>query len=177
MGKIRPEGMARVREAVAYGMLNLAFALESAAKANAPVAGAHRSFMTGPKTKAGKPRIGGTLRRSIHAVVYVDGHRLPESHSIDQNRKAVPDYVPEHDISTFIGTNVSYGFWVHDGTRRMAARPYLVEALNQTRDDVGDLIRAGIRGHDPELADAAGIRPSGRSSYRPERYRPGPGEG
>jgi phage gpG-like protein len=32
-----------------------------------------------------------------------------------------------------VGTNVYYALWIHEGTRRMRARPYLREALNAAR--------------------------------------------
>lgn len=34
-------------------------------------------------------------------------------------------------LVAIIGTNVSYAIYVHEGTSRMAGRPFLVEGLNQ----------------------------------------------
>lgn len=133
----RPNEIAQVREAVAYGFLNYGLALEGAAKANAPVRGGHRSFQPdGP--------VGGTLRRSIHVVAYLDGKRISPA-SADENGAALPDYVPRMGIAVFVGTNSGYGFWVHDGTRVMPARPFLAEAFNETRAEGPGLIAAGAR--------------------------------
>ena len=35
-----------------------------------------------------------------------------------------------------IGTNLKYGLYLELGTRRMAARPYLRRALDETRDEI-----------------------------------------
>jgi hypothetical protein len=32
-----------------------------------------------------------------------------------------------------VGTNLYYALWIHEGTRKMRARPYLREALNAAR--------------------------------------------
>jgi hypothetical protein len=34
----------------------------------------------------------------------------------------------------YVGTKTFYGLWIHEGTRRMRARPYLQEALSVIRN-------------------------------------------
>jgi hypothetical protein len=133
-----PNGYRRVKEAVGYGLLNYLYRLEGAAKANAPVRGGHRSFAPGGP-------IGGTLRRSIHAVVYVDGKRLAGSRTTDENGQPVGDYPVDGEIVGVVGTNVAYGVHVHNGTVKMAARPFITEALAETRSEAPGLIEAGMR--------------------------------
>jgi hypothetical protein len=134
--RIRPGARAQLAEAVAFGFLNFGGALETGAKGNAPVRGGHRSFAPdGP--------VGGTLRRSIHAVVYLDGRRIGQTGN--EAGDALPDYVPRMGIVLFVGTNSGYGFWVHEGTKKMPARPFLTEAFLELKGQAPALIRAGTR--------------------------------
>lgn len=134
---MRPRELERLREAVGYGFLNLGLAGETAAKSHTPVRGGFRSFNPNQRT-------GGTLRRSVHTVVYLDGRRISPK-TADENGNALPDYVPRMGIVVFIGTNSGYGFWVHDGTTRMAARPFLLEGWADVASDAVALIAAGTR--------------------------------
>jgi hypothetical protein len=136
---VHPAAIAAVEEAAAYGGLNYGFALEAAGKRNAPVRGGHRSFAPGGP-------VGGNLRRSIHTAVYLRGRRI--AGGSDENGRSIPDY-PASDapVVIVVGTNCDYGEWVHDGTSRMAARPFLAEALMETKDQAPALIEAGARRH------------------------------
>lgn len=136
---MRPGGVAELREAVAYGMLNYGYAIEADTKENAVVRGGNRSFAPdGP--------VGGNLRRSYHAVVYLDGERIG-SESTDDNGRPFPDYAPGPGIWLYVGTNAGYGFWVEGGTRFMDARPTLVPAMLKNRAEAPALIAAGARKH------------------------------
>jgi hypothetical protein len=150
---IHPAAIKAAREAAAYGLLSFGFAVEGAWKRDAVVRGGHRSFMTGPKTKAGTPKIGGTFRRSIHTVAYLDGVRIgagtatsPNS-GVDGNKEPVPDYVPERGAVVFVGSNSGYGAFVELGTSRMPARPAAVPALLRLKGQAPALIAAGARKH------------------------------
>lgn len=135
----RAEGVERLREAIAYGMLNLGLAIENDAKADAVVRGGHRSFApNGP--------VGGNLRRSYHAVAFLDGRQIGGDRT-DENKRPVPQYSPGRGIRVFIGTNAGYGAYVELGTSRMAARPTLVPALLKNRARATQLIGAGARKH------------------------------
>jgi HK97 gp10 family phage protein len=132
-------GMNRLKLALGYGMLNAMHFCETRAKAEAPVRGGYRSF------RPGTSPIGGTLRRSIHSVVYVDGRPLIGSGQTDDNGNAVPDYAPGRGIVGFCGTNSGYGYFVEAGTVRMRARPFLGPAFDQTVAAAPALIAAGAR--------------------------------
>lgn len=134
---IRPQALRQLREAAAYGLLNAMFAIEGAAKKNTPVRGGYRSFAPdGP--------VGGTLRRSEHSAVYLDGQKIagPEA---DENGSPVPDYASGGGIVGFTGTNTDYAVYVHNGTVKMAARPFLTEGFMQVRGQLQALIVAGAR--------------------------------
>ena len=143
--KLHPAEIARVREAVAYGMLNLGFAIEGDAKRDCPVRGGHRSFMTAGNTKAGTPRMGGTLRRSIHTEAYLDGRKIGGT-GTDENGNGTPPYAPGSGIAVFVGTNCNYGLYVEKGTVKMQPpRPFVGPAVAKNREAAPGLIAAGFR--------------------------------
>lgn len=133
----RPDAFRRLRRAIGHGMLAVGFVWETAAKRHTPVRGGYRSFQPdGP--------VGGTLRRSVHTVAYVDGERI-SPRPTDDNGQALPDYVPGEGIAVFVGTNSGYGGYVHNGTAKMPARPFLEEGLADVRPVLGRTLAAGTR--------------------------------
>ena len=142
-------------EAVGYGALNFAHAVEADAKREAPVRGGYRSFLTTKRTKAGKAGapigedngsvlIGGTLRRSIHSAGWINGKQIGTSS--DENGKAIPDYAAESGkIVVVIGTNCDYGAYVELGTVRMVERPFLGPAFDSNVARFESLVRAGMK--------------------------------
>ena len=118
--------------------------ITEAARGNAPVRRGHRSFDSSPGPT------GGTLRDGITYLVAVEGEVVyapssPNGTSLEETADARGAIVGGRDIvEVVIGTTTSqtvnpisgdardYGYWVHEGTSRMAARPFLVEALNET---------------------------------------------
>jgi hypothetical protein len=141
-----PAAIKLAREATAYGLLNFGYAVEAATKRDAVVRGGHRSFMTGPKTKAGTARIGGTLRRSYHTAAFLDGTRIG-GEPTDENGNAPPEYPARSGMLVVIGSNSGYGGFVELGTVKMAARPTLVPALLGLKGEAPALIAAGARKH------------------------------
>lgn len=49
------------------------------------------------------------------------------------------------DTSAYIGTNVEYGQYVELGTRKMAARPFLRNAVANYTDDYKRIIEEGLK--------------------------------
>lgn len=49
------------------------------------------------------------------------------------------------DTSAYIGTNVEYGQYVELGTRKMAARPFLRNAITNYTDDYKRIIEEGLK--------------------------------
>lgn len=153
--KVNAAEMARFRHALGLGALNFAHAVEADAKREAPVRGGYRSFLTTKRTKAGREGkvaigadngsvlIGGTLRRSIHSVAYVDSQRIGGGE--DENGKPVPDYAAGDGIVAVTGTNCEYGAYVEIGTVRMSARPFLGPAFDKNMERLPSLMRAGMK--------------------------------
>lgn len=48
--------------------------------------------------------------------------------------------VTDENDTVLIGTNVEYAQFVHNGTVKMAARPFLLEGVNAAQDRVGELL-------------------------------------
>jgi len=141
-------GMKELEHDLGYGLLAVALHGELEAKREAPVHGGYRSF------EPGVPPIGGTLRRSVHAVAYG-----PDSAQIgisNESGKSLPfaDYVPipGHFVA-YMGTNTGYGAFVELGTGKMQARAFVAPGLDVSmqraavtiRDAVGRVRRAGVK--------------------------------
>lgn len=122
--KPNENGFAQLEVALAYGLLNLGFAIEADAKANCPV-----------RT--------GNLRRSIHVAGYRKGSRFYGS--TDENGKPIPDYAAgARQTMVVVGTNAGYGVYVELGTIHMRAQPFLGPALAANRGRAGQLVKAGM---------------------------------
>lgn len=135
------------RNAIAAGFFYAGGQIEAASKAITPVhgdgsqGGKYATFVPGAKP------IGGSLRRSQHTVVYMDGRRL-YGEPTDDNQNAIPRYEVEarKGIEAFVGTNIDYAAAVHDGTPTMKpARPFLLDAWNEGRDKVPENVALGFR--------------------------------
>jgi murein DD-endopeptidase MepM/ murein hydrolase activator NlpD len=136
---VSPAAEQQFRRALAFGSHNFGLAVEAASKRNTPVRGGHRSFAPdGP--------VGGNLRRSEHTVTYLDGQRIA-GNDADENGQSVPAYPAGDGIVTVVGTNCGYGLFVHDGTVKMPARPFIAEGLAEERPNAVELIHAGAARH------------------------------
>jgi hypothetical protein len=50
----------------------------------------------------------------------------------------------EDPLSRCVGTDLDYGLWLETGSARMAPRPFLTRALEQSLDNIRDLVTARI---------------------------------
>lgn len=132
-----------LRYATAIGVLNGCHAIEGASKAITPVHGDPTQGGEFATFAPGSKPIGGTLRRSQHSVVYLDGSRVGGV-AVDDNGATVPDYVPRTGIAGFVGTNIHYAGYVHDGTVMMPARPFLTTAFMEVGPDITGYIASGM---------------------------------
>lgn len=51
----------------------------------------------------------------------------------------------EKTRSVYIGTNVEYGIYVHEGTDRMAPNRFLKNAISNNRDELSDIIKKTLQ--------------------------------
>lgn len=158
--KWAPGAQHELRMGVGHGFLNMLLYAEDRAKENAVVRGGNRSFLTGshlggplgikdrPGTSRARPTVGGNLRRSFHAIVYVNGSPLGGSHTVDQNGESAGGYpTGGGDVVGILGTNSGYGLWVDQGTSRMPARPMVMPAIRQMQGAAQGLFEAGAGGY------------------------------
>lgn len=117
-------GFVELERALAFGLLNLGFAIEADAKAAVP-------YQTG------------NLRRSIHTAAFHKGRRIHGA--TDENGKSIPDYAQGGGTATVVvGTNAGYGVFVELGTVHNRAQPFLGPALANNRSRAGMLVKAGM---------------------------------
>lgn len=86
----------------------------------------------------------GRLRASISFIT--------ETESGDSGM-SVPSSAPKDKLSgkaekntVIVGSNVEYAEYVHNGTSRMAARPFLREGIDQTKDKMEEQVRKIFEG-------------------------------
>jgi hypothetical protein len=90
--------------------------------------------------------VGGTFRRSILSVAYLDGQPLNRPN--DDNGQAPPAYQGfAAKCGVFIGSNCGYGLFVEAGTNKMAARPALIPAINKNKEQGPKLVAAGMKAY------------------------------
>lgn len=83
----------------------------------------------------------GRLRASISFVAHGGGE--------SQNKGAQEaDYITgtPDELCTIIGTNVNYAVYVHEGTRKMQARPFLRDGINSVKDDMQEEVIKVFKG-------------------------------
>lgn len=130
-------GQAELEEDLAIGLYALALVGETEAKREAPVRGGYRSF------RPGGP-IGGTLRRSIHAIAYgKNGGKVGED---NESGKDLPgEYVPvPGQMVAYVGTNSGYGAFVELGTAKMPARAFIAPGLDASMQNAVAIIRGAV---------------------------------
>lgn len=122
------KGFADLERALAFGLLNLGFAIEADAKGRCP-------YQTG------------NLRRSIHTAAFYRGQRIHGA--TDDNGRPTPDYAqaPRSLAMVAVGTNSGYGVFVELGTIHARAQPFLGPALADNRGRASEIVKAGMAAH------------------------------
>ena len=67
-------------------------------------------------------------------VDYMSTHYYRDIHQSGDLKRSISHKVDLGNKSVDIGTNMEYAPWVHDGTRRMVARPFLRDAIMDNTD-------------------------------------------
>jgi hypothetical protein len=140
--RILEDGWLELKEVGARRLSGLGKGLTNRARQNAPVRRGYRSFDSSPGP------LGGTLRAAITYAVAIDG-KIVDSPG-DLNGAQAPGWLPSEfkggrdrcelivytntaaTVNPLSGTAHDYGLHVHEGTTRMAGRPFLLEALQET---------------------------------------------
>ena len=56
-------------------------------------------------------------------------------------RRSEINRVEPGGLRGYIGTNITYAPFVHDGTRYMAGRPFLAEGISDARPDIAEILQ------------------------------------
>lgn len=93
----------------------------------------------------------GLLRNSITHAVSGEPPKIRSYHADHTNKAGTKQGVgfysgnaPNELIgrkAVYIGTNVSYATYVHEGTRKMAPNRFLKRAIEENRDELKDIVR------------------------------------
>lgn len=59
-------------------------------------------------------------------------------------RNSITHVIDGGELSTYIGTNVEYARYVHNGTSRQKAQPFLTDAVNQNADKYRRIFEAAL---------------------------------
>lgn len=54
-------------------------------------------------------------------------------------------YTSENGIAIDVGTDIEYGKFVHEGTRRMRGRPFITDALNKNKERISMVIQQELK--------------------------------
>ena len=54
-------------------------------------------------------------------------------------------HIVQGNDTVYIGTNISYGIYVHEGTRRMAPNRFLKNAVEKNSSQIMDFIENGLK--------------------------------
>lgn len=139
---LRPRELQALRRAMASGLHAVGLAVQGASMRLTPVHGDPTQGGEFATFAPGEKPIGGTLRRSHYTATFLDGELV----DAPAGGVSVPDGVPvAGGITTIVGTSAGYGLWVHEGTSKMAARPYLMTGFMETKDDAPGILAANVR--------------------------------
>jgi HK97 gp10 family phage protein len=115
-----PEAMARIRSGFARNLAAAAIVVKTRAKVLLSVAGTNGQ---GRNAK-------GQFKRVYGSNPSAPGE--PPHKQTGHLRRSVAHDVDKGTLSARVGTNVKYGRWLELGTSKMAARPWLRRALNES---------------------------------------------
>ena len=59
-------------------------------------------------------------------------------------RNSINYQVDEKEKAVYIGTNVEYAIYVHEGTSRMEANRFLTNAVDRNRDQIDQLLKEAM---------------------------------
>ncbi len=96
--------------------------------------------------------MGLALERALTSIgVFVAGEAQDELENdprrIDTGnlRNSIKPEVVESEKAVYVGTNVEYGIYVHEGTQRMAPNRFLKNAVERNKDQIKDYMENSLK--------------------------------
>lgn len=92
--------------------------------------------------------LGKAIARSLEAVGIEAESDAARLCPVDTGRlrNSITHTIDGGEPAAYIGTNVEYASYVHNGTSRQKAQPFLTDAVNQNADKYRRIFEAGIGG-------------------------------
>ena len=87
----------------------------------------------------------GRLRASI-SFVTADGSTGTGARAVETSQADDTLSGKAEEKTVYVGSNVSYAFFVHEGTRRMGARPFLRDGIMAKRDSMQEKAKGVLEG-------------------------------
>ena len=132
-------------------------AIEAAAETALDAAGSQAATLAKMELQKYPERIDTGLLRNSITWALGGGSAAVSSYSADRASKytgkvpepghytgVAPKDTPQ-TISVYIGTNVEYAYYVHDGTDRMAPNRFLKNAISKNRAELSDIIKKNLQ--------------------------------
>lgn len=101
--------------------------------------------ISGGYTKSNQAVDTGRLRASL-SFVTADGAKGDSGQHSDNSQAG--DQLDGHaeKDSVYVGSNVSYAEFVHNGTSRMTGRPFLREGIDNKKDEMKEMVQGILEG-------------------------------
>lgn len=92
------------------------------------------------------------MRFLLEAGLHLEGEakeeleRHPRRIDTGNLRNSIANQVVQDESAVYVGTNVEYGIYVHEGTRRMEANRFLRNAFMRNEKQLEDRLRDAMNG-------------------------------
>lgn len=96
-------------------------------------------------------RVQEALGPALEAIgIHIEGEAKEELENTPRRidtgnlRNSINYQVVDSENAVYIGTNVEYGIYVHEGTSRMAPNRFLKNAVDRNRDQIDDYLKNAL---------------------------------
>lgn len=92
-------------------------------------------------------RLGIAIARALEAVGIQAESDAANLCPVDTGRlrNSITHTIDGGELAAYVGTNVEYALYVHEGTSRRKGQPFLTDAVNQNADDYRDIFEAAMK--------------------------------
>lgn len=98
-----------------------------------------------------KQQVGMSIKQALTAIgIHIEGEAKEELENTPRRidtgnlRNSINYQVKTEEDAVYIGTNVSYARYVHEGTVNMAANRFLTNAVDRNRDQINGLLKDAL---------------------------------
>lgn len=91
------------------------------------------------------------LGRALEAIgIHIEGEAKEELENTPRRidtgnlRNSITHEVSESENAVYVGTNVEYALYVHEGTSRMAPNRFLTNAVDRNKDQINSYLKDAL---------------------------------